>query len=192
VKGSTPNHPMSKDEVEAIGGAYLDFARSWVPHSVGTSSRAKVVAEDLAIGLAIVKYCTSKPNTDGTMPTQRIKAIWDKLFENEEVARAFDYHRWRVVRDRIEVEGGLEIVDRRFYTSFVDDAGRVIRGRAARWEMAEWLVEKLDEIVITGCRIADTGYKDVGLSACHSQGGTLLNNESDNRLISLPYQDQRE
>jgi hypothetical protein len=190
AKGSTPNHPIPKDELEAIGGPYLDFARSWVPESVGTSSRAKVEAADLAIGLAIVKFCTSKPNRDGTMPTMRIKAIWDKLFENDEVERAFDYHRWRVVRDLIEVQGGLEIVDRRFFTEFVNEVGRVIRGRAAKWYMAEWLVEKLDEIVITGCRIADTGYKDVGLSACHNQGGTLLNNESDNRLISLPYQDQ--
>jgi hypothetical protein len=159
VKGSTPNHPIPKDEVEGMGGPYLDFARSWINEPIATSSRARVEAEDLAIGLGIVKVCTSKPNADGTMPTQRIKAIWDKLFENGEVDRAFDYHRWRVVRNLIESKRGLEMVDRRFYTGFANDQGQEIKGRAARWHMASWLIEKLDEAVIAGCRIVDSGYK---------------------------------
>ena len=92
-------------------------------------------------------------NFDGTMPTKRIKVIWDQMCENSEVDRAFDYHRWRVIRDLIEVQGGLEMVDRRFYTGFVNDRGHEIRGRAAKWKMAEWLVEKLDEI-------AELGYQE--------------------------------
>ena len=97
VKGSTPNHPITKDEIEAINGPYLDFAKTWVSEPVGTSSRAKVEAEDLAISLSILKFCSRKLNSDGTMPTHRIKAIWDRMFENGEIERAFDYHRWRVV-----------------------------------------------------------------------------------------------
>ena len=61
------------------------FARTWVPEPLATSSRAKVEAGDLAIGLAIVKVCSSKSNSDGTMPTARVKAIWDRLFEDGEV-----------------------------------------------------------------------------------------------------------
>ena len=38
-------------------GPNLDFARSWIPESVETSSRAKVEPADLAIALPIVKYC---------------------------------------------------------------------------------------------------------------------------------------
>ena len=99
VKGSTPNHPVVKEEVEAISGPYLEFARTWVPEPVGTSSRARVDAMDLAIALSILKFCSRSMNSDGTMPTQRIKMIWDRMFENGEVDRAFDYHRWRVIRD---------------------------------------------------------------------------------------------
>ena len=54
--GSTSAHPITKDEIEAISGPYLEFARSWVTESVGTSSRAKVEAADLAIALPIVKF----------------------------------------------------------------------------------------------------------------------------------------
>ena len=113
MKGSTANHPIGKDEIEAISGPYLEFAKTWVSEPVGTSSRAKVEAADLAIALPIVKFCSRKRNPDGTMPTARIKGIWDRLFEDGEVDRAFDYHRWRVIRDLIEVQGGLEMEDRR-------------------------------------------------------------------------------
>ncbi len=106
AKGSTPNHPITKDEVDAIGGSYLEFARTWVTEPVGTSSRAKVDAMDLAIAFSILKFCSQKMNSDGTMPTARIKGIWDQMFENGEVDRAFDYHRWRVIRNLIEVQGG--------------------------------------------------------------------------------------
>ncbi len=148
--GSTTAHPITKDEIEAINGPYLDFAKTWVSEPVGTSSRAKVEAADLAIALPIVKYCSQKRNADGTMPTKRIKVIWDRLFAEGEIDRAFDYHRWRVIRNLIEVEGGLEMEDRYFYTGFVNDQGEVIKGLAAKWKMADWLIEKLDEMVELG------------------------------------------
>ena len=148
--GSTSAHPITKDEIEAINGPYLDFAKAWIPEPVGTSSRAKVEAADLAIALPIVKYCSQKRNADGTMPTKRIKMIWDRLFAEGEIDRAFDYHRWRVIRNLIEVQGGLEMEDRYFYTGFVNDQGEVIKGLAAKWKMADWLIEKLDEIVELG------------------------------------------
>jgi hypothetical protein len=146
--------------VKAIHGPYLDFARFWVTEALPTSSRAKVNQVDLAIGLAIVKYCTSHINADGTMPTSRIKAIWNGLLKDEEIKRSFDYHRWRVVRDLIEAQSGLEMVDRKFYTGFIGMNGQRIKGLAAKWHMAGWLVKRLDEIAPIGCRIAKTGHDD--------------------------------
>jgi hypothetical protein len=158
ARGSTRNHPLSTDEVEAIGGPYLEFAGAWVPEPLATSGRARVEAGDVAIGLAIVKVCSSKSNSDGTLPTARVKAIWNRLFEDGEVGRAFDYHRWKTIRDVIEVRGGLEMVDRSFYTGFVDVDGRLIKGRAAKWHMAGWLVETLDELVGSGRRRSMLGH----------------------------------
>jgi hypothetical protein len=182
VKGSMLDHPIPNEEIEAMNGQYVDFARSWVTEPLGTSSRARVDAQDVAIGLAIVKVCSRKMNADGTMPTNRIKAIWDKLFENEEVDRGFDYHRWRVTRNLIEVQGGLEMVDRKFYTGFVGSNGQLVPGRAAEWHMAEWLVEKLDEIADTGYQVDELGCRDVDLMPCHAQGGSLLKQETENSL----------
>ncbi len=161
--GSTSAHPITKDEIEAISGPYLDFARSWIPESVETSSRAKVEPADLAIALPIVKYCSQKRNADGTMPTRRIKVIWDRLFAEGEVDRAFDYHRWRVIRNLIEVQGGLEMEDRRFYTGFVNEAGTLIKELAAKWKMADWFIEKLDEM-------AEFGYQQEMQEPASSEG----------------------
>jgi hypothetical protein len=148
--GSTSTHPIPRHEIDAINGPYLDFAKTWITDPVGTSSRAKVEAADLAISLPIVKFCSQKRNVDDTMPTKRIKRIWDALFEEGEVDRAFDYHRWRVIRDLIESQRGLDMEDRRFYTGFVNEGGEFIKGVAAKWKMADWLVERLDEIVELG------------------------------------------
>jgi hypothetical protein len=153
ASGSTSAHPITKDEIEAITGPYLDFARTWVTEPVGTSSRARVDAMDLAITLSILKFCSRNMNSDGTMPTARIKVIWDRMYETGEVDRAFDYHRWRVIRDLIEVQGGLEMEDRHFYTGFVNDQGHEIKGLAANWRIADWLIEKLDEM-------AEFGYQE--------------------------------
>jgi hypothetical protein len=163
IKGSTSAHPITEDEIEAINGPYLAFARSWVPASVGTSSRAKVDAKDLAIALSILKFCSQHMNSDGTMPTKRIKTIWDRLLETGEIQRGFDYHRWKVIRDLIESQGGLEMDDRLYYTGFVNDQGHVIKGRAAQWKMAEWLVEKLDECAEFGYLEKQSAVQDSAL-----------------------------
>jgi hypothetical protein len=193
TKGSTSAHPITKDEIEAITGPYLEFAKTWIPEPIGTSSRARVEAADLAIAFPIVKCCSQKRNADGTMPTRRIKIIWDRLFAEGEIDRAFDYHRWRVIRDLIEAQGGLEMEDRRYYTGFVNDQGEVIKGRAAKWNMARWLIEKLDEVVALGYeqeaeepasneRLATSWEQELrgnqgdvaGSSLLHSGGGALL------------------
>jgi hypothetical protein len=170
-KGSTSAHPIAKDEIEAITGSYLDFAKSWIPEPIGTSSRAMVEAADLAIALPIVKCCSQKRNADGTMPTRRIKTIWDRLFAEGEIDRAFDYHRWRVIRDLIETQGGLEMEDRHYYTGFVNDQGELIKGRAAKWNMSDWLMEKLDEVVELGFKqdVEETAEIEQ-LAACWEQG----------------------
>ncbi|QDV36931.1 hypothetical protein [Tautonia plasticadhaerens] len=191
LKGSTRNHPLSTEEAEAIGGPYLEFARTWVPEPLATSSRARVEAEDVAIGLVIVKVCTSKSNADGTLPTARIKAIWGRLYQDGEVGRAFDYHRWKAIRDVIEAQGGLEMVDRRYYSGFVADNGRYIKGKAAKWHMAGWLVETLDEIVGSGQRAEST----TGSSSDQDRGGTSPGQEEDQaeeQVISMPIQDRGE
>jgi hypothetical protein len=168
--GSLSGYPIPEQEIAAIQGSYLQLAQTWIPQTLTTSSRAKVDARDLAIAFAIIRTCTLKMNADGSMPTARVKAIWDRMYLNGEVDWAFDYHRWKEIRDLMEVRGGLVMDDRHYYTGFTNAQGQEIKGKAARWHMAEWLVEKLEEM-------AEYGYQDEKMQislAEQSWGGPLL------------------
>ena len=78
----------------------------------------------------------------------------------------------------MEVQGGLEMEDRHFYTGFVNEQGQVIRGLAAKWKMADWLVEKLDEI-------AESGYQE----AQERNRSSLKQSQNDKEesVIALGY-----
>ena len=65
-----------------------------------------------------------------------------------------------MIRNLIEGQGGLEMKDRHFYTGFVNDQRHVIKGKAAKWKMADWLVEKLDEIAEFGYLESQTELQD--------------------------------
>lgn len=194
--GSLSGHPLSAQEVDAIAGPYLELARTWMPKALGTSSRAKVDAMDLAIGLAIVKFCSMNLNSDGSMPTGRIKAIWDGLFQDGDVCRAFDYHRWKSIRNFIEMKDGLVMGDRRFWTGYVNEEGEVINGKAARWHMAGWLMEKLDEIVGSGRQEEERDGEHVendvqnieNSAQCEDRGLESDDNEAGNGVISVAGQ----
>ena len=40
--------------------------------------------------------------------------------------------------------------DRHYYTGFTNSKGQEVKGKAAKWRMAEWLVEKLEEMAECG------------------------------------------
>ena len=200
IKGSTAAHPISKNEIEAISGPYLVFANTWIPESVGTSSRARVDAIDLAISLSILKFCSKNMNSDGTMPTKRIKRIWDGLFAEGQIERAFDYHRWKVIRDLIESQGGLEMEDRLYYTGFVNKQGELIKGKAAKWKLADWLVGELDQIAEFGYveqqsehqnstlqeQVIDSNQSEIHHSSLlEGGGGASLEQENEEDLNNL-------
>ncbi len=53
--------------------------------------------------------------------------------------------------------------DRRFYTGFVNEAGTLIKELAAKWKMADWFIEKLDEM-------AEFGYQQEMQEPASSEG----------------------
>jgi hypothetical protein len=71
----------------------------------------------------------------------------------------------------------MEMQDRHYYTGFVNGQGHEIKGRAAKWKLADWLVEKLDEI-------AEGGY----LEQSEHRNPSLLNQliESDQSELRHP------
>lgn len=71
-------------------------------------------ARDMAILLAILKALFNNRNPEGTMPTERIKALWDVLYENGDVSRPWNHHRYKVMRDWLSEQGRLDWQDHRY------------------------------------------------------------------------------
>jgi hypothetical protein len=140
--GSLRNHIVLDEDLAAITGRYLEIAREWVPAPLATSHRAVVEASDVAIAIAIVKSCTREMNADGSMPTKRIKALWDVLYGLGAITRAFSKNRWCAIRNLMEQQGVIQMQDRVYHPS----AARDKKGEAARWCFTEEFLGRLDGV----------------------------------------------
>jgi hypothetical protein len=141
-RGSCSGHIVSHEDVEQIKGRYLEIARGILPARLITSSRAVVEPIDVAISLAILKSCTEHMNEDQSMPTRRIQGIWNALYQAAAIDRAYDKHRWRVIRNLLEERGKLRMHDRYYHLS----ANPNYRGQAAKWELCGTFMEQLQGI----------------------------------------------
>ncbi len=108
---------------ELIGGKDLE-----------TSGRQRVTAGDLAIFMMILKVLTASMNRDGTMPTARIAGLWNALYAEDQVERAFDRHRLTAMRDLLS---SLDLL-------FWEDE-RYCPGRTAcKWQASEELLAMME------------------------------------------------
>jgi hypothetical protein len=72
-----------------------------------TSTRHVATPTDLAITLMILKVLSRNPNPDGSMPTARVKGLWQSLYEAGDIGRPFSYHRFKTARDYLSDRGHL-------------------------------------------------------------------------------------
>ena len=87
----------------------------------------------------------------------------------------------------METQGGLEMEDRRFFTGFVNEAGEFIKGMAAKWKMAQWLIEKLDQIVELGYEPDDEEIANS--EELPSSWEQVLQGNHDEVVASLPVEE---
>ena len=60
---------------------YMPIATQLLKDPAAVSGRVKVTADDIAIILVILEHCSLNGNADGSMPSKRIKAIWESLYK---------------------------------------------------------------------------------------------------------------
>jgi hypothetical protein len=113
---------------------YLPLAQRFVPvrELVSRKSRVWVTAEDMAIFLVLLEFFGENPNEDGSMPYKRFKVLWDRLYKDGDVARAFDNKRFAWLRNRVSQRGGIEWQDATY-----------CENRAAKWKASGQLLELL-------------------------------------------------
>ncbi len=99
-KGSVLGKLVDPDEIRKLEPLAKELLERGEP-VVGSASRARVVAEDVQVALAIVRAFTLHPNPDGSIPVMRAKAIWDRMHEAGETTRAFNFHRFAAIRNML-------------------------------------------------------------------------------------------
>ena len=131
--GSVPGKLIMDKE---LFGKYLPLAQRFVPASelVSQKSRVFVTAEDVAIFLVLLEFFGDNPNQDGSMPSKRFAGLWDKLYHDGDVTRAFDNKRFAWIRNRVSDMGGIEWVDATYSTGYYKE-----ERRAAKWKASDQL-----------------------------------------------------
>lgn len=145
--------------------AYLEVARTLVVSSLKTKGREVATAEDMAVLLLVLEACTNDMNSDGSMPTARIRENWQILFANGDVARPWCPRRYKTLRDQLSTLGHIDWEDRHYVPAALSPSGT---GQAARWRLSEALMEKLaDEKLKPGTAVV------VGEDENEVEGGEL-------------------
>jgi hypothetical protein len=84
---------------------YVGWVKGRYPDGIGCAT-----VEDVNVFLAITKFClVVDPNENGSLPFERFKSIWQKLYAGGLLQRQFRWVRWRQIRDRLKSEGVVEV-----------------------------------------------------------------------------------
>jgi hypothetical protein len=127
------------------GGHYSNVAASLLGiHNLKTTGRTIVTIDDVAVFLLCLKFFTGRMNADGTLPVKRFQGLWSSMYEIGDVDRAFDCHRFKVIRDYLSDLGLLDWEDMTFVAPTTDYHGRRFNGCACKWKASQTLMGMLD------------------------------------------------
>ena len=149
---TSPIRPMTKKEAGRSGSiagkhieketitALLSFGMDMLGQeqvSIGSTNRAVVTAEDVAVFATLLKFFHENCNADGSLPVARIRSLWKSLYECGDITRAWDHHRFMWLRDKFTALG---LIDWEDATYVVGDQENGIVGQACKWCGSERLL----------------------------------------------------
>jgi hypothetical protein len=194
-RGSTRKHPISRAVIERIGSVYSVVAHKYVPLPLPTTDRHVVTAEDVAIWLAIVAYITLHQDEDKAMPSRRIAAIWNALYEERSIKRPHCFKRSAAIRNHLSDLGLIDWQDDRYWSPDKANrfAGEVKKGVCCKYSLGTQLMYELGledhREGVSGSRESTAGTSPETLSFTTSAPGTtnesVTNEPQTLRLLHL-------
>ena len=97
----------------------------------------------MAIFLLLAKFFTEHMNSDGSLPVERWKKMWQALFEAGDVDRAFCPQRFKGIRDYLSSLGLLDWQDETYCLGWYEESGEYHKGKACKWKASEKLMDML-------------------------------------------------
>lgn len=153
ISGSVSGKSINEDQLACIPN-YERFFSAWVgSEGLMAARRWKVEPHDFAVAMVLLLHFKNDPNVDGTLPTRRVKELWTSLFENGDINRAWNHHRWKAIRDYLSDHGHIDWNDHRYQYTFVakDEEGNVDEeeskhGIACKWEITDEFEMTLEQV----------------------------------------------
>ncbi len=109
---------------------------------VKTSGNHIVSVTDIAIGLMILHFCCKNMNSDGSMPTARVWAMWDAMFQCGDITRGWNGKRYAAIRNYLSSLKVIEWTDETYRMGWGDD-----KGQAAKWRFNDQFIAELNKLV---------------------------------------------
>lgn len=135
--GSVSGKIISDDELSSIP-QFERLYREWVG-PVGLKARKfRVTEHDFAVAMVILRHFKANPNDDGSLPCRRVAELWKALFDGGDVARPWNHHRWKAIRDFLAARGHVDWSDHRYdYGTVKNDGQGRNKGIACKWRLTD-------------------------------------------------------
>lgn len=144
--GSVSGKIISEEELASIP-QFERLYGEWVG-PVGLKARKfRVTEHDFAVAMVILRHFKANPNNDGSLPCRRVAELWTALFDDEDVQRPWNHHRWKAIRDFLAARGHIDWSDHRYdYGTVKNDGQGRNKGIACKWSITDeydWTLEKV-------------------------------------------------
>jgi hypothetical protein len=126
--GSTSGLPFEAEDVRELLESKAVRQRAAYLYAMHVApARGRLTREDFAQAWALLEMLP--PNGDGSMPSARLKALWNRLYEQGAFGRAWDDSRWSAVWKTLADCGFLAVESTDYWHV---EGGK---GRAMRWRL---------------------------------------------------------
>ena len=145
--GSISGRHFGDDELSKLKDGYLPLSRELLAGEVLIAKGRRIVTEeDMAIFLMLLRFFSNNMNADGSLPVARWREMWSALFGASDVGRAWCHHRFATMRNFLSDRSLIAWDDEDFFIGVLDDDGRFVPGKAAKWKAGEELMVMMDAV----------------------------------------------
>lgn len=116
------------------------------------AGKFRVEASDWAIATMILLFVNKNQNKDSSVPTDRIKGLWNSLYIKGDISRGWNHHRWKAIRDKLSEMNLIDWIDNKY--TFGNKEKKLV-GQACKWKLTKEFLEVLLERAETEAKQAE-------------------------------------
>lgn len=184
VSGSMRGKHISDEMLSGLeeDGCYGQLAANLLgDRRIPTTTRTVAIAPDLAILLMILEFCTKNISENNGMPEKRIAKLWEALYQCGDVDRAYNHHRFKVLRNFLSDRGMIDWKSSEYRIGWYRKNGDYIPGECMKWKLDQTVMEELEKLR----SVKGTGENSTNGGKVSSASAVLLMNVLGEKAPSM-------